>query len=267
MIVNVEIKCLPWEPDADTPDRVVVRAVVEHLRAGASVPIADVIVSSFDLTAIDACREIAPEIATAWLTSGQDIARAAPVAARARARVVEPRPRRGPARAGPPTSLRRDAGLRVSVWTVDEPGEITALAGAGVDAIITNVPDVAIATLGGMTRSGNDDRERVGLVLDVELLRVAHVVAVDLVGERFAAAHHDAVEVPAVVDAAPVLEELPRPHRRRRPAEQRERVEGPKRRQGERLVETGRGRDRERHAAEIRVRVGLGDDDEAARPR
>ena len=34
------------------------------------------------------------------------------------------------------------------VWTVDDPGEIAALAAAGVDAIITNVPDVALAVLG-----------------------------------------------------------------------------------------------------------------------
>ena len=34
MIVNVEIKCLPWEPDAD-PDRFVVRAVAEIVRAAA----------------------------------------------------------------------------------------------------------------------------------------------------------------------------------------------------------------------------------------
>ncbi len=32
MIVNVEIKCLPWEPDADTPDHAFVHAVIELLR-------------------------------------------------------------------------------------------------------------------------------------------------------------------------------------------------------------------------------------------
>ena len=37
--------------------------------------------------------------------------------------------------------------LRVDVWTVDDPAEIQALAAAGVDAIITNVPDVALAAL------------------------------------------------------------------------------------------------------------------------
>jgi glycerophosphoryl diester phosphodiesterase len=38
-------------------------------------------------------------------------------------------------------------GLRVDVWTVDDPEEIRTLAAAGADAIITNVPDVARAAL------------------------------------------------------------------------------------------------------------------------
>jgi glycerophosphoryl diester phosphodiesterase len=44
----------------------------------------------------------------------------------------------------------RDAaahGVRLAVWTVDDPGDITALAAAGVDAIITNVPDIVLAAL------------------------------------------------------------------------------------------------------------------------
>ena len=39
------------------------------------------------------------------------------------------------------------SGLRVSVWTVDDPDEIATLAAAGVDAIITDVPDVALEVL------------------------------------------------------------------------------------------------------------------------
>ncbi len=39
------------------------------------------------------------------------------------------------------------AGLAVNVWTVDDPERIVALAEVGVDAIITNVPDVAVAAL------------------------------------------------------------------------------------------------------------------------
>jgi glycerophosphoryl diester phosphodiesterase len=49
-----------------------------------------------------------------------------------------------PARA---VTLARQQNLRVDVWTVDDPDEIRVLAAAGVDAIITNVPDVALAAL------------------------------------------------------------------------------------------------------------------------
>ncbi|SER89865.1 glycerophosphoryl diester phosphodiesterase [Propionibacterium cyclohexanicum] len=38
-------------------------------------------------------------------------------------------------------------GLSVNVWTIDQPEQIKALAHLEVDAIITNVPDVAVATL------------------------------------------------------------------------------------------------------------------------
>jgi glycerophosphoryl diester phosphodiesterase len=147
MIVNVEIKCLPWEPDADTPDRLVVRSVIDLLQANAPVPIADVIVSSFDLGAVDACRERAPEIATAWLTSGQEITATAPIV-RERGHAWLNPDRVAALRAAPDVvDAAQRSGVRVSVWTVDEPGEIAALAAAGVDAIITNVPDVAIAAL------------------------------------------------------------------------------------------------------------------------
>jgi glycerophosphoryl diester phosphodiesterase len=147
MIVNVEIKCLPWEPDSDTPDRFVVRAVIELLRANASVSITDAIVSSFDLAAIDACHERAPELATAWLTSGQEISAAAPIALEHGHEWLNP-DRDAALRAAPDdVAAARKSGVRVSVWTVDEPAEIATLAAVGVDAIITNVPDVAIAAL------------------------------------------------------------------------------------------------------------------------
>ena len=150
MVVNVEIKCLPWEPDADTPDRFVVHAVTEIARAGLRVGATGVIVSSFDLGAIDACREFAPEIATAWLTSRQDVAKAAPIA-REHGHVWLHPDREAALRAtAADIAAAQRSGLHVNVWTVDDPGEITTLADAGVDAIITDVPDVALRTLRGL---------------------------------------------------------------------------------------------------------------------
>ena len=51
-----------------------------------------------------------------------------------------------------PTRARND--LQIDVWTVDDPDEMQALAAAGVDAIITNVPDVALDVFGWDARLG-----------------------------------------------------------------------------------------------------------------
>jgi glycerophosphoryl diester phosphodiesterase len=143
LLVNVEVKCLPWEPDADGPDHPLMRPVVEAVRAHAP----DAIVSSFDLGAVDACRTFAPELATAWLTSGQDLATASAIASE------HGHPWLHPDRASALATLKdgihaaHDQGVRVDVWTVDDPDEIRTLAASGVDAIVTNVPDVALAAL------------------------------------------------------------------------------------------------------------------------
>ena len=52
-----------------------------------------------------------------------------------------------PARA-PTTARAHERGLEVNVWTVNEPAELARLAAAGVDALITDVPDVALQALG-----------------------------------------------------------------------------------------------------------------------
>jgi len=140
--VNVELKCAPWEPDAD-PDHEVARGAVELVRTHD----VDVVVSSFDLGTVDAVREQAPELATGFLTQSGDLDAMAALAREHghawlhpnRAAVVD-----DPKAA---VVLARDVGLRLSVWTVDDPTEIRALADAGVDAIITNAPDVALDAL------------------------------------------------------------------------------------------------------------------------
>jgi glycerophosphoryl diester phosphodiesterase len=145
LVVNVEIKCFPTEPDAD-PERVVASGVVELVaKRDLYEP---VIVSSFELDAVDRVRTLDTRIVTAWLTAGLDPATTIPIAAARghawlnpdRASMVGPAAKAAVAEAA-------DHGVRLDVWTVDEPDEIAALAAAGVDAIITNVPDVARAVL------------------------------------------------------------------------------------------------------------------------
>jgi glycerophosphoryl diester phosphodiesterase len=149
MLVNVEIKCLPWEPDADDADHSVVRAVIDVVREHAP----DAIVSSFDLTAVDAVRVFAPELVTAWLTSGQALANAAAVAAEHGHAWLHPDRATALADGAAGIADAHRAGVRVNVWTVDESEEMRALADAGVDAIVTNVPDVAVATFATGRRS------------------------------------------------------------------------------------------------------------------
>ena len=140
LVVNAEVKCLPWEPDADT-DGSVMRATIDAVRAHDGM----MIVSSFDLAAVDRARAEAPDLATAWLTHGQRVAAAAEIAA-ARSPVAQPR-RRSPRSTRAPTASTAHAGVLVSVWTVDDPNAARTLAAAGADIIITNVPDVVLAAV------------------------------------------------------------------------------------------------------------------------
>jgi glycerophosphoryl diester phosphodiesterase len=149
MLVNVEIKCLPWEPDPDTPDRQVVQAVITAMRARAN----DYVVSSFDLGAVDACRDLAPEFPTAWLTSGLSLAEAATRVFDHGHSILHP-DRKATLDALDEIPRLHDSGLKVNVWTVDDPDEIRTLAHAGVDGIVTNVPDVALSAVGRRGATG-----------------------------------------------------------------------------------------------------------------
>lgn len=156
MIVNVEIKCFPTEPDAD-PERLVVRGVVELV--GRRALYDQVIVSSFELDAVDAVRALDARVVTAWLTAGLAPETTLPIAAGRGHAWLHPDlasmqrlDEAGPGAGGSvmDTAVKDAAahGVRLDVWTVDDPDDIVALAAAGVDAIVTNAPDVALAALG-----------------------------------------------------------------------------------------------------------------------
>jgi glycerophosphoryl diester phosphodiesterase len=140
LIVNVEIKCLPWDPDPD-PDGLAPRLVAQ---AVADRDCYDrVVVSSFDLAVLGPLRDRDARLTTGWLTHGQAVESTAPLAAERGAQWLHPD---RAAVIADPRRACEDAharGLQVNVWTVNEPDEMRALVAAKVDGIITDVPDVA----------------------------------------------------------------------------------------------------------------------------
>ena len=107
----------------------------------------DVVFSSFDLATVDAVRAYAPELPTGFLVHGSDLETSASVTRSHGHEWLHPD--RASVLAAPDAAMAQVRGndLHVDVWTVDDPDEMTVLAAAGVDAIITNVPDVALQAL------------------------------------------------------------------------------------------------------------------------
>ena len=145
LVVNVEVKNLPGEPDHDPDERVaeaVARLVVaEGLQER-------ILVSSFNLLAIDRCVAVDPSVPTGFLVllaPDRDVA----------GRIVDRARRHGHRAIHPhhvgvtPYLVEHCAavGLACNTWTVDDPQRMRELAALGVDAIVTNVPDLALETL------------------------------------------------------------------------------------------------------------------------
>ncbi|MDQ1479765.1 MAG: glycerophosphoryl diester phosphodiesterase, partial [Actinomycetota bacterium] len=102
------------------------------------------IVSSFDLAAVDRARAVASDLATAWLTHGQAVVAAAEIAA-AHGHPWLNADGGAALEAGTDgIALAHRAGVLVGTWTVDDPEAARTLAAAGADIIITNVPDVVL---------------------------------------------------------------------------------------------------------------------------
>jgi glycerophosphoryl diester phosphodiesterase len=144
LLVNTEVKCLPWEPDPD-PDGAVVRATIDAIARTAT----QAVLSSFDLNAVDLAREYAPAVETGWLTHGQDVVAAARIAADHGHVWLNPDVRAARLGGADGIGAAHAAGLRVSVWTVDDLDDARTLAADGVDILITNSPDRLIAALFG----------------------------------------------------------------------------------------------------------------------
>ncbi len=144
VIVDVEIKNLPGEPDFD-PDERVAGAVVELLGERPE-PVETWLISSFRRETIDRCRTVNPGVATGWLTLGtvtdDDIAWVVGAGHAA----IHPW--------DPPVDRQliercHAAGLDVNTWTTNDVARAVELASWGIDGICTDIPDVLVAAVGG----------------------------------------------------------------------------------------------------------------------
>lgn len=144
-MVNTEIKNWPDDNDFDATESLAI-AVVTLLSARGELDDNRNLVSSFHLATIDRVRELAPTVPTGWLLGRiPDVAALIERAAERGHRAVHPHH----AFVNDELVARaHDAGIRVNAWTCDEPERIRWLAEVGVDAVITNMPDVALEALG-----------------------------------------------------------------------------------------------------------------------
>jgi glycerophosphoryl diester phosphodiesterase len=145
LTVNVEIKNSPTQPDYD-PDHKMAEAVAHwvtrhdiHER---------VIVTSFNSETIAAVRQADATIVTGQLTSvGFDIAGGVAAIAGAGHSWIAPWVGDAVADAEQAIAATHHVGLKMAVWTVDDPAQIATLAAAGVDALISNDPAATLRIL------------------------------------------------------------------------------------------------------------------------
>jgi glycerophosphoryl diester phosphodiesterase len=140
---NIETKLVPQTPDETLAPEPFARAVIAEVRkAGLT---ARTTIQSFDFRTLKVVEREAPEIATAYLTSGKH---SDPVKVHeAGARVWSPDFRDLDAQK---VAQARKLGLRIIAWTVNEPDEIRRVLGLRLDGIISDYPDRVRAALKGM---------------------------------------------------------------------------------------------------------------------
>lgn len=138
LVVDVEVKSLPTEPGWDPDERTALataRLVARMART------AGVVVSSFSMAAIDRAKATEAGLRTGWLTVvAYDQLEALDLAATAGHRALHPRHEVVTPEL---VDAAHHRGLAVHAWTADDPDDIRRVAGAGVDAVITNVPAAA----------------------------------------------------------------------------------------------------------------------------
>lgn len=158
--VNIEVKNIPGEPDFD-PDAAIVDPVLALLAERDHRD--DVLLSSFHLRTVDRVKALAPGLRTGLLTLFDPSAVDGVVLAAERGHdAIHPHHAFVDAAL---VEAAHGAGLELNTWTVDDVDRLRELARLGVDGIVTNVPDVAVATLRAGS-AGDDEAQRRGPVLE-----------------------------------------------------------------------------------------------------
>ncbi len=145
-VINIEIKSAPNDPDYDAEHQVSAAVAGLVMGWGIGEHLGEVIVSSFDIEALNRIRAIDPGIPTAYLTFEV----LAPELLVNRV-IAAGHSAIHPYFASTSKALvdaAHAAGIEVNVWTVNEPDQIAQLAAIGADSVITDVPDVAREVLG-----------------------------------------------------------------------------------------------------------------------
>lgn len=143
MLVNVEIKNSKGDTGYD-PTMAMVAPIIDELRRRGPRARSRWMISSFSWSTVAACRELAPDIATACLTTGSLDDAAIDRVAAAGHSALHPW-ERNVDEALVVSCHRR--GLGVNTWTCNDAGRLIELARLGVDGVCTDVPDVAVAAL------------------------------------------------------------------------------------------------------------------------
>lgn len=146
--VNIEIKALPGEPDADSTPELIDRLLALTDGAAAATPVApaNLLITSFWPATIDTVGARS-SLATGWLTlDTTDPSGTSRRLADQGHAAINPW---DPLVSAELVAAAHANGLQVNVWTVNDPARMVELASWGVDGIITDVPDIAVAALSG----------------------------------------------------------------------------------------------------------------------
>lgn len=140
---NIETKLVPEAPEETLPPEPFARAVIAEIRRAGVAP--RTTIQSFDFRTLAVVQREAPEIRTAYLTSGQRGDAVAKSVHALQGTIWSPN-----YQDLDPVALAaaRGFGLKVIPWTVNEPADIARVLAMNVDGLISDYPDRVRQALG-----------------------------------------------------------------------------------------------------------------------